>query len=162
MVSWGEKGYEVYLCRTCDRFGDCNYIDPNPDLVFAVEEYGEINVHHLNGSLSMVQSMQQEIYSRGPIACLMYAHGDSFENYKGGILTDHTQYNGTTHYIALIGWGTAADGTEYWIGRNSFGTSWGGDMKGFFMAQRGINIYNMEEVCNWATVKRASSVKVQA
>ena len=159
---WGELGYEVYLCRTCNRFGDCNYTNPNPDLLFSVEEYGEINYQHLNGSLTMIEQMQQEIYSRGPIVCLMYAHADSFENYQGGILQDKNKYNGVTHYVALIGFGTSSEGVPYWIGRNSFGTSWGGPMKGFFMAERGINIYNMEETCNWATIAKMSSVKVSA
>ena len=157
---WGELGYEVYMCRTCNRFGDCNYTNPNPDLLFYVEEYGEINYQHLNGSLTMIEQMQQEIYNRGPIVCSMYAHADSFENYQGGILQDKNKYEGTTHDLVLLGWGTSSDGIDYWIGRNSFGTSWGGNMKGFFMAQRGINIYNMEETCHWATIKKASSVKV--
>ena len=107
----------------------------------------------------MVEAMQQEIYNRGPIACLMYAHGDSFEYYTGGILTDNTTYPGVTHYVALIGWGQSDDGVDYWIGRNSFGTWWG--EKGFFRAEMGINIYNMEENCNWATLKQASSIDIK-
>jgi len=108
-----------------------------------------------------VQAMQQEIYARGPITCLMYAHAASFEDYQGGILTDSTQYSGTTHFVTLLGWATSSSGVPYWIGRNSFGTSWGGPQKGFFWAQKGINIYNMEEVCDWATVKQASAVNVK-
>jgi len=42
----------------------------------------------------------------GPIACYMYAHSDSFEDYTGGIITDATQYPGITHVVSLVGWGT--------------------------------------------------------
>ena len=53
----------------------------------------------------------------------MWAHSDSFENYKGGVLVDRTVYPSTTHDIALVGFGEEA-GVPYWIGRNSFGTVW--------------------------------------
>ena len=105
----------------------------------------------------MEESMRSEIYQRGPISCLMYAHAPKFENYNGttgyqdGVIVDNVQYNGTTHFVALIGWGQTSDGLQYWVGRNSFGTIWG--QNGFFKAQRGVNIFNMEETCYWATIK---------
>jgi hypothetical protein len=34
-------------------------------------------------------AMMAEIYQRGPIACLLYAHSDAFHNYNGsGIIMD--------------------------------------------------------------------------
>jgi cathepsin X len=67
--------------------------------------------------------MMAEIYTRGPIVCCIYAHSASFENYTGGIIQDPTVYPECTHDISLVGWGTE-DGIPYWIGKNSFGTSW--------------------------------------
>ncbi len=57
----------------------------------------------------------------------------SFQNYTGGIFTDSYTtcssspcYNTpTNHAIALVGWGTDATTGDYWILRNSWGSSWG-------------------------------------
>ena len=81
--------------------------------------------------------MKKEIYARGPIACGIDAT-DQFEAYKGGIYSElafpmvritffHSVYMRTwpwlvyqiNHVVSIVGWGTAPDGTQYWIGRNS-------------------------------------------
>ncbi len=147
---FSEVNCEEMMCRTCDRFGTCALTEPQVR-VFA-DEYGEINYQKLPNNRTMVEAMMDEIYQRGPIACSMFAHSDGFENYEGGILVDYNQYPGTTHDLVLLGWGYDEDShLEYWIGRNSFGTLWG--EKGFFMAEKGTNIYNMEHYCFWATTK---------
>jgi len=67
--------------------------------------------------------MKQEIYQRGPIACGIVAN-DTLMNYSGGIINE-TSSDDIDHIISLVGFGTNDDGTEYWIGRNSWGTHWG-------------------------------------
>jgi len=57
----------------------------------------------------------------------------SFQNYTGGVFSDsyttcntNPCYNATTnHAIALVGWGTDPVEGDYWILRNSWGSSWG-------------------------------------
>jgi cathepsin L len=49
----------------------------------------------------------------------------SFGNYKSGIYagTDCSTTS-VNHGTAVVGWGTAS-GVDYWLMRNSWGTSWG-------------------------------------
>ena len=49
------------------------------------------------------------------------------------------------HAIVIVGYGTDEDDTDYWIVRNSFGTSWG--MDGYMFIERGVNKCNIE---SWA------------
>ena len=141
--------FAFFSLSSCDRFGTCSYMPANMTPTFGVAEYG---------NLTGESAMMAEIYARGPIACLLWAHSDSFENYQGGIITDTTKYgNGSiTHAIAILGWGIdPADGTKFWVGRNSFGSWWG--EAGFFRLIRGENALNLEtHECAWATPLPAS------
>jgi cathepsin X len=73
----------------------------------------------------------------------------AFLNYTGGIFNDTTNDTNVDHDISIVGWGVSPNGTEYWIGRNSWGSYWG--IKGFFMIVRGTNNCQIESLCNWAT-----------
>ena len=67
-----------------------------------------------------------EIYRRGPVACsIMVTAG--FDAYKGGIYKEYRSIISFNHVVSIVGWGVDADGTEYWIGRNSWGQPWGED-----------------------------------
>eukprot|EP01104_Vermistella_antarctica_P015888 TRINITY_DN5310_c0_g1_i1.p1 TRINITY_DN5310_c0_g1~~TRINITY_DN5310_c0_g1_i1.p1 ORF type:complete len:246 (+),score=20.36 TRINITY_DN5310_c0_g1_i1:30-767(+) len=138
-----EKACNLTMCRRCSRFNKCDYINSTK---YYADEYGTVN-----GTTSAgVFPMMTEIFARGPISCSMYAHSASFEDYEGGsVISDPTVYPYTTHVISLVGWGTTNNGTDYWVGRNSYGTYWGDS--GWFLIERGKNTLLIESGCAWAT-----------
>ena len=59
-----------------------------------------------------------------PISVAVEADQNAFQLYSSGIVSANC---GTSldHAILIVGYNTAADGTEYWIVKNQWGTSWG-------------------------------------
>ena len=64
------------------------------------------------------------------------AMGDAnaFQFYKGGILTADCGTN-VDHGVAVVGYGTDANGNGYWKVKNSYGSGWG--VAGYALLQRG-------------------------
>lgn len=85
----------------------------------------------------------------GPVAVNLYAHHDAFKNYKSGIMRDlFPNATKITHAIALVGWGTdKEEGVDYWIIRNSWGTTWGEE--GYGRVERHNNLMGIN---NFASV----------
>lgn len=92
--------------------------------------------------------MKKEIFARGPISCGIYST-PLFHDYEGGYIYSESGYPAfSNHIISVVGWGVSEDGTEYWIGRNSWGTYWG--EHGFFKVQMHKDNLGIERDCSWA------------
>ncbi len=88
-----------------------------------------------------------------PVSIAIYAAGRSFQLYNTGIYDDFTGCGGNNpeldHAVVLVGWGSS-NGQDYYILRNSWGTSWG-DMdsttnNGYMLIARG-SAYGKAGMC---------------
>jgi cathepsin X len=95
-------------------------------------------------SFSGVNKMKSDLFTYGPISCGIMVT-DAFEAYKGGIYSEESSWPMINHEISVVGWGKDASGTEYWIGRNSWGTYWG--EHGFFKMLMHKNNLAIETDC---------------
>merc|ERR1712113_401033 len=145
------------VCRNCFRAMPPDPKDPfkpgpcrgEPTFIgFGVSDYGKI---------SGEAAMMKEIYARGPVACSFVTTPEFVADYannagvlKNGVYRDPTLYNESDvdHIMEVTGWGETADGTKYWVVRNSWGTYWG--VAGWFKLERGVNSLKIEEHCDWA------------
>ena len=139
-----QKCKPVGVCETCmptnqtgAEDGNCVAVD-SPVLWYAGD----------HGSVKGADKMKAEIFARGPIECGIDAT-DAFELYTGGVYSEKTgAFARINHAISVAGWGVAADGQEYWVGRNSWGTYWG--EQGWFKMKMGGDNLKIEENCVWA------------
>ena len=63
--------------------------------------------------------------SKGPVSVAIEADTRVFQLYTGGVLTDDACGTNLDHGVLIVGYGTTEDLTDYWIVKNSWGTSWG-------------------------------------
>jgi cathepsin X len=153
------------VCETCEPGEPPQPLQPgtcSPVLNYTryyVAEHGFTSggpdVDAAGHSLSAADKMKAEIHARGPISCGIHATA-GFERYTGGVYEEATPFSPLlNHELAVAGWGVAEDGTEFWIGRNSWGTYWG-EQGGFFRIRMHRHNLGIERQCIWATPRRAA------
>lgn len=90
-------------CKTCDSLvtiKDCNDVMPNNQL-----------------------SLKHAV-SIGPVSVAIEADTRTFQLYTGGVLTSDSCGTNLDHGVLIVGYGTESN-TEFWLVKNSWGTSWG-------------------------------------
>jgi cathepsin X len=147
------------MCEDIDICRDCTWPPPAEgddglDGCWAVEHQKYYVSEHY--SVSGVEQMKAELYMNGPMGCGIHATKNFEENYKGGIYSEHVRFPLINHEISVVGYGVDENGTEYWIGRNSWGTYWG--EYGFFKMQMYKDNLGIETNCIAAT---PSATKVE-
>jgi len=84
-----------------------------------------------------------QLVTKGPVAIAVDA--TSFQSYHSGIMAN-CQFNQLDHGVLLVGFGTAADGSNYWIVKNSWAATWGEN--GYIRLKYGSNQCGLTEAAS--------------
>lgn len=98
-----------------------------------------------NDPTAMMDALQT-----GPTSVAIEADQTSFQMYTGGIFDDDTCGDYLDHAVGLVGWGQDGD-QQYWIVRNSWGTSWGEDGYIRFLVVDGEGMCGVQNDPNYPT-----------
>ena len=81
---------------------------------------------HNSVSYGNINALKEAIYKTGCVGVNMDVR-DAFHSYSNGVfdMSKDTKGNAGGHSVTLIGWGKTSSGEEYWILRNSWGSTWG-------------------------------------
>ncbi|KAI4304411.1 hypothetical protein MLD38_039925 [Melastoma candidum] len=135
LISLSEQ--ELIDCDTTNNGCYGGYMDRAFEFIsreesFAVRIRGYETVPHNNeGYLRMAVAYQ-------PVSVAIDSNSRALQHYAGGVFTGEcgTQLN---HGVAIVGYGTTDDGMDYWLVKNSWGTSWGEG--GYIRMMRNIEDY---------------------
>ncbi|XP_039134161.1 senescence-specific cysteine protease SAG39-like [Dioscorea cayenensis subsp. rotundata] len=83
-----------------------------------------------NSESSLMKAVENQ-----PVSVAIDAGGSDFQHYSSGVFTGDCGTN-LDHGVAVVGYGSASDGTKYWLVRNSWGSSWGEN--GYIRMQRDV------------------------
>jgi len=97
------------------------------------------------------QGLLQAVGTVGPVSIAFDVEND-FANYKSGVYSSDecsSDPMSMNHAVLVVGYDTV-DGKDYWIVKNSWGTSFG--IEGYFWIQRGVNMCGISNDCCYAVV----------
>ena len=95
--------------------------------------------------------IKEFLYETGPLAVALNAN--PLQTYSSGILdktSSQCPSSGINHAVTMVGYGTSS-GTDYWIVKNSWGSSWG--ESGYFRIRRGNGTCGINCYITTATVE---------
>lgn len=148
-MNYVAKNLDTRQCDPIDVCRDCQSPVPAEDETleencWAVTNYKRyfVSDHY---SFKGADKMKAELYTYGPISCGMDVT-DAFELYTTGIYSEYKKFPLINHEISIVGWGLDEETqTEFWIGRNSWGTYWG--ERGFFRIKMHEDNLGIENDC---------------
>ena len=111
---------EQYFPYTAEDPGSCTH---QTDPVVKFSKWSRIAPNDINNIKKAIM-----IYGVLDVAVLA---GDTFSFYAGGIYSDNLTtcpdgaYTKTNHAVALVGWGHDSTYGDFWLLRNSWGSTWG-------------------------------------
>jgi len=128
MDNGGINTQKSYPYRTAQQ----SYCYYNPKHYFVtVSSYHSIPVGDEN-------AMKKAVALHGPVAVAVDASPRDFMNYRSGVFkTNYCSTTAVTHAILAVGYGTDPYEGDYWIVKNSWGTTWGDN--GYIKMARNYN-----------------------
>ena len=137
---------------------DYPYLDRNPKLTCPVGKpiynSGAFVQEPLVDHSCTEDRLQTLVATYGSAATAIYASDKAFGNYANGVFNGCTSQP-NNHAVLVVGYGTdSASGLDYWLVKNSWGSSWGSN--GYIKIQKGKGMCGIGSSCYTARCSKTT------